>query len=219
MIITIDGPAGSGKSTVARKLSERLGIPYIETGAMYRAVAWWCKKNNIDIEKRENIINALSNMNVRFLTAGASFIVMHDGVPLNDELYNPEVGDLASRIAQIPEVRKFLTYRQRTLASYGSCIFEGRDMGTVVFPEADYKFYLVTSLEERAKRRVRQLEEKGIKVSFEETLESIKKRDYQDENREIAPLKPAPDATIIDTTNISADEVVETILTSMSGAH
>ena len=215
MIITIDGPAGSGKSTIAAELSKRLGIPYIETGAMYRAVAWWCMKKGVDINNRDEVISAMSNMDIDFATSGKAFEVLHNGESIKNALHDPELGEIASKIAQIPEVRDYLTKLQRRLARKGSCIFEGRDMGTDVFPDADYKFFLITSLEERARRRVSQLKEKGIRVGFEETLEAIRNRDYQDENRDIAPLRPAPDAKIIDTTNIPVDQVVKSIISAI----
>ena len=211
MIITIDGPAGSGKSTVAKELSRKLGIPYIETGSMYRAVAWWCKKNDIDPDDKNQVVDNLKKMKINFVTENNQFNVLHGDRIINEELFAPEIGEIASKVAKIPEVRDFLAARQRELSGKGSCILEGRDMGTVVFPDADYKFFLVTSVEERARRRVRQLEEKGIKADFENVLEAIRKRDIQDETREVAPLKPAPDATIIDTTHLSVDDVVEAI--------
>ncbi len=217
MIVTIDGPAGSGKSTVARELAKKLGVPYIETGAMYRAVAWWCSKNGIDITDKEAVVNLLEQMEIDFITSGNDFLVQFEGKRINDELYAPSIGEFASAIARIPEVREFLTKKQRELAQKSdSCIFEGRDMGTVVFPDADHKFFLSTSLEERARRRVRQLKEKGLEVSYEETLRAIRKRDSQDENRAVAPLKAAPDAKIIDTTNITVDDVVDIIVSAIN---
>ena len=212
MIITIDGPAGSGKSTVAKELSRKLGIPYIETGSMYRAVAWWCKENDINPDDESRVVDSLKEMNIDFVTENNRFIVLHGGRIINEELFAPEIGDVASKVAKIPGVRDFLVARQRELCEKGSCILEGRDLGTVVFPDADYKFFLVTSVEERARRRVRQLEEKGIRADFKNVLEAIRRRDIQDETREVAPLKPAPDATVIDTTHLSIDDVVETIV-------
>ncbi len=212
MIITIDGPAGSGKSTVAKELSRKLGIPYIETGSMYRAVAWWCKENDINPDDESRVVDSLKEMNIDFVTENNRFIVLHGGRIINEELFAPEIGDVASKVAKIPGVRDFLVARQRELSGKGSCILEGRDLGTVVFPDADYKFFLVTSVEERARRRVRQLEEKGIRADFKNVLEAIRRRDIQDETREVAPLKPAPDATVIDTTHLSIDDVVETIV-------
>ncbi len=211
MIITIDGPAGSGKSTVAKLVADRLGYTYIDTGAMYRAVAYKVLKENL--KSKEDIIKVLDKIDLYFDCSDGTFRVILDGEDITDNIRTEEVGKKASEIAKIPEVRERLVHIQREIGKREkNAVLEGRDTGTVVFPDADIKFFLTASPEERARRRYLQLKEKGVDESYENILKSVLDRDKTDTQREISPLKPAKDAIIVDTTDMSIEEVVNFII-------
>ncbi len=211
MIITIDGPAGSGKSTVAKLVADRLGYTYIDTGAMYRAIAYKVLKENL--KSKEDIIKVLDKINLHFDYSDGTFRVILDGEDITDNIRTEDVGKKASEIAKIPEVREKLVYIQRELGKREkNAVLEGRDTGTVVFPDADIKFFLTASPEERARRRYLQLKEKGVDEPYENILKSVLDRDRADTQREISPLKPAKDAIIVDTTDMSIEEVVDFII-------
>lgn len=207
VVITIDGPAGAGKSTVARMLAKRLGYLFLDTGALYRTVALYLKEKDA-IETDDKTIEGLLQ--------GAEISYDGEDVFLNGrvvthEIRTPEMSELSSIISTRKVVREFLTDLQRKIASGRNVVAEGRDSGTVVFPQGK-KFFLTASVSERARRRWKELKDKGLEASFEEIKESIIKRDERDSSRNFAPLKPAEDAIIIDTTGLSPLEVVEEIL-------
>ncbi len=213
MIIAIDGPAGSGKSTIAKLLAQRLGFTYIDTGAMYRAVALKVKKNGINPEDKEKIIKILENTKIELKPDKNGVKVFLDGEDVSSLIRTEEIGKIASKIARIPEVRKKLVQLQRELGKKAkNAVIEGRDTGTVIFPDAELKIFMTASPEERAKRRYKELKEKGLNVSYETILREIKERDYLDETRKDSPLKPAKDAVIIDTTGKSLEEVLNQVL-------
>ncbi len=206
LIITIDGPAGSGKTTIAKLLADKLKIAYLDTGAMYRSIAlFFLDENEIDEERLKNI---LDNISYTLVFDGETYQLALNNKILGSEIRSEKVGLLASTISKIPIVRKYLTEFQRDIAKRHSIVAEGRDMGTVVFPYAKYKFYLTAKPEVRAKRRWLQLKELGVEADLNEILEDLKKRDEQDTTREIAPLKPAEDAHIIDTSNLTLEKIL-----------
>lgn len=203
MQIAIDGPAGSGKSTVAKKIAEKLNIIYIDTGAMYRAIT--LKLKDIDKKIYEQACN---NTNIEFINNK----IFLDGKDVSSQIRSEEISKLTSDISKIDFVRKKLVSIQKEIAAKNSVVMEGRDITTVVLPDADYKFYLSASPEIRAKRRTLQLKEKGLNADYEEILRDIKKRDNNDIKRENSPLKVADDAIVIDSSNLTADESIEKIL-------
>ena len=203
MQIAIDGPAGSGKSTVAKKIAEKLNIIYIDTGAMYRAIT--LKLKDIDKKFYEEACN---NTNIEFINNK----IFLDGKDVSSQIRSEEISKLTSDISKIDFVRKKLVSIQKEIADKNSVVMEGRDITTVVLPDADYKFYLNASPEIRAKRRTLQLKEKGLNGDYEEILRDIKKRDNNDIKRENSPLKVADDAIVIDSSNLTADESIEKIL-------
>ncbi len=203
MQIAIDGPAGSGKSTVAKKIAEKLNIIYIDTGAMYRAIT--LKLKDIDKKIYEEACN---NTNIEFINNK----IFLDGKDVSSQIRSEEISKLTSDISKIDFVRKKLVSIQKEIATKNSVVMEGRDITTVVLPDADYKFYLSASPEIRAKRRTLQLKEKGLNADYEEILRDIKKRDNNDIKRENSPLKVADDAIVIDSSNLTADESIEKIL-------
>ena len=203
MQIAIDGPAGSGKSTVAKKIAEKLNIIYIDTGAMYRAIT--LKLKDIDKKFYEEACN---NTNIEFINNK----IFLDGKDVSSQIRSEEISKLTSDISKIDFVRKKLVSIQKEIAAKNSVVMEGRDITTVVLPDADYKFYLNASPEIRAKRRTLQLKEKGLNADYKEIIRDIKKRDNNDIKRENSPLKVADDAIVIDSSNLTAEESIEKIL-------
>ncbi len=202
MKVAIDGPAGVGKSTIAKLLAEKFNLTYINTGAMYRGVAYLLIKDPlIDL-------NSIKNIDMEF--QGDRLFV--NGVDVSDKIFNEKIDKISSNVSQNANIRKILTKVQKNMVNrYGDVVMEGRDIGTVVIPDADFKFFLTASIEERARRRMKQNELKGIKSDFESLKKAIEERDYEDINRKNAPLRKADDAIEIDTTNLSIDEVINKI--------
>ena len=203
--IAIDGPAGSGKSSVSKLVAKNLGFTSIDTGALYRAVAYYFKSNEIS---EENIKCALKNIDLKAKNIDGKFNVFLNGENVTDKIRAEEISKMTSKISKCPEVRDFLLELQRSLAKSENCVMDGRDIGTVVMPNAEIKIFLTAAPETRAMRRFDQL---GRSVPFENILEDLKKRDYQDTHREIAPLKMASDAILIDNSDISLEQTVEKI--------
>lgn len=207
-IITIDGPSGAGKSTVAKLIADKLGFKYLDTGAMYRAVTLYMIENQVDIKNEEEVINALNKLNIGF---DSNYRIYLDSQDITEDIRKEKVVKFVSEVSAISSVRRKMVDLQRDIAKEGNYILDGRDAGSVVFPNADYKFYLDASLEERAKRRYKEELLKEVDISFEEVRESIKKRDKYDSNRKDSPLVVPENAIIIDTTNMTIDEVAEEI--------
>lgn len=206
LIVTIDGPAGVGKSTMAKRLARELGIPYLDTGAMFRSVAWKLGEGSWEWDE-DKLKSELASFEYTLSGIGEESILSLNGTPIGNEVRTEEVGMWASNVATLPVVRSFLKEAQQSLGARFSLVAEGRDMGTVIFPEAPRKFFLDASVEERAARRFRQLEEMGKPADLEELKEQIAKRDHQDRNRAVAPLKAADDAVTIDTTELDREQV------------
>lgn len=207
-IITIDGPSGAGKSTVAKLIADKLGFKYLDTGAMYRAVTLYMIENQVDIKNEEEVINALNKLNIGF---DSNYRIYLDSQDITEDIRKEKVVKFVSEVSAISSVRRKMVDLQRYIAKEGNYILDGRDAGSVVFPNADYKFYLEASLEERAKRRYKEELSKEVDISFEAVKESIKKRDKYDSNRKDSPLVVPENAIIIDTTNMTIDEVAEEI--------
>lgn len=205
MIVTIDGPAGSGKSTAARGLAQRLGFDYIDTGAMYRAVAHSCLASDIDTTDRESVTERAAELRIGF--DGQD--VLLDGINISAAVRSPSISEAASRVAQHPGVRAEMVRQQQAMVRERDMVTEGRDQGTEVFPDAECKFFLEASAEVRAVRRQEELLARGVEVPLEETLEQIRQRDHRDRTREISPLRPADDAIVIDSSELTADGVLD----------
>jgi len=212
IIITLDGPAGAGKSTITRHLAEQLKLDCLDTGAMYRVVAWALHNEKKEQLSGEELLSFLKDLDFTIEGNGPAQKVRVKGRDVSQAIRTPEISQLASTISLRPEVRSVLAEKQRALGDRGGLIAEGRDMGTVIFPQADYKFFLIASLEVRAERRYKELLERGNAPSLETVKEEMDARDRQDQERSLAPLKPAPDAFLVDTTHLSLEEVVQTIL-------
>ncbi|MFQ6041012.1 MAG: (d)CMP kinase [Candidatus Poribacteria bacterium] len=213
LVIAIDGPAGSGKSTVARLVAERLGYLYLNTGAMYRAMTLKALKTGVDLNNEAALIDVAENCVIEFADGGVKTLL--DGVDVSNELHLPIVDKVISDIVKISGVRRAMVAQQQRIGEQGCIVTEGRDVTTVVFPNADVKIYLDASLKERAKRRYKELKEKGEKISLSEVEADMRMRDEKDSSREDSPLRVAPDATVIDTTDLTIEGVVEAILTLM----
>jgi cytidylate kinase len=209
LTIAIDGPSGAGKSTVARSLAKRLGYVYIDTGAMYRTVALRVKERGISPEDEFGINQLASSLHITFITEGEKTLVFCNGEDITEAIRKPEISRLASTISKQKGVREVLVQMQREMGKGGGAILEGRDIGTVVFPDADVKFYLDAEGEERARRRYDEMVEKGVNVDFKETQEELIQRDHHDMHRTYSPLRKAVDAVFIDSTHRSVEEVVE----------
>lgn len=209
--IAIDGPAGAGKSTIARQVAKELNYIYVDTGAMYRAIALYLLRNNV--EKDDKAISAaVSGANVKIVYEAGEQQVLLNGENVSGFIRTEEVGNMASYAAKNPDVRAQLLDLQRTLAKEENVIMDGRDIGTHVLPDADAKIYLTASSKERANRRYKELTEKGISCNIEDIERDIIARDTQDMNREIAPLKQAEDAVLVDSSDMTIDQVVTRII-------
>lgn len=208
--VAVDGPAGSGKSTITKMVAKSLGFNYVDTGAMYRALTFNFLSNGLDELEEEKIKELLSKTDFKVeYVNGVQYVYVND-VEVSDKIRTAEVSKFTSLFAKSPAVRDFLIDTQRNLANTNNIIMDGRDIASVVLPNADVKIFLTASVEERARRRVLDFERQGIKnVDFEKVKEDIKVRDWQDENRDIAPLIKVESATLIDTTSLTIDEVVE----------
>lgn len=206
MIVAIDGPAGSGKGTIASILSKKLNLVNIDTGATYRCVALKALRNNLKVEDKDEIIKLSNNIDIKFDLNNNVYL---DGENVTKEIRSKEVTSIVSPISSIVEVRKNMVDLQRRLGNSNNVVMEGRDITTVVFPNADYKFYLDATLEERVNRRYKEYQEKNIDMSYDEIYENIKSRDYNDSHKEVGSLTRTNDQIYIDSTNLTIDEVVE----------
>jgi cytidylate kinase len=207
-VVTIDGPAGAGKSTVARQVAERLGWRFLDTGAMYRVMTLAALRSGIDLTSDSALRELANRLNAQFEEER----VLLDGHDVTQAIRDPAVTLESCHIAASPSVRTTLVAWQRAVAAENDTITEGRDQGTIVFPDAAHKFYLTASLEERARRRFVELEKRSVKTTFETVLSEIAERDARDQSREIAPMRPADDAQIVDTTGRSLPEVIDHLL-------
>ena len=211
MVIAIDGPAGSGKSTTAKNVAEKLGFIHINTGAMYRGIALKCIQEDVNMEDPSQLNHLLTHTKLEFAAEGELALFM-DGVDISAEITSVEVTDFVSQVSAISQVREKLVQYQREMAEGLNVVLEGRDIGTVVFPNADHKFFLVADIHERARRRKKEMEAKGEVVSLEELTAEMLERDRKDSTRKHSPLKKAEDAVEIDTTGISIEEQVNRIV-------
>lgn len=210
--VAIDGPAGAGKSTIARAASKELGYIYVDTGALYRAVGVYCLRKEIDTTNAEDVGRVLGDIKVELkFIDGVQHVYLNDD-DVSTEIRLPEASMAASNVSAIPSVREFLFDLQREIAANNNCIMDGRDIGTVVLPNAQVKIFLTADPEERAMRRYLELQEKGSNVTYEEVLDDLKIRDYNDSHREIAPLKPAEDSVLINTTGNTLEESINIII-------
>lgn len=209
MVVAIDGPAGSGKGTITKIVAEKLNLIYIDSGATYRCVALACLKNNIKLDEKEKIIKLTKTLNINFDENQRTYL---NGEDVSKLIRSNEVTSIVSQISSIVEVREILVDLQRKMSNNKNVIMEGRDITTVVFPNADYKFYLDASVEERAKRRFLQNQELGLVSNMDEIIENIKFRDYNDMHKPVGSLMRTDDQIYIDSTNMSIDEVVNTII-------
>ncbi len=209
MVVAIDGPAGSGKGTITKIVADKLHLIYIDSGATYRCVALACIRNNITLDEPDKIIEIARTLDIKFDGNQKTWL---NGEDVSSLIRSKEVTAIVSQISSIVEVREIMVDLQRRMANNDNVIMEGRDITTVVFPNADYKFYLDASVEERARRRFKQNEEAGINTSMEEIIENIKMRDYNDMHKPVGSLMRTDDQIYIDSTNMSIDEVVEFII-------
>lgn len=206
MIIAIDGPAGAGKSTIAKGVSKEFNFIYISSGKIYRAIALYLLNNNIDIASKDEIKASLKYINISYENE-----LLLNEKPVENEIYSEIISKNTSEISKIDFIREFVQDILREISMNKDIVMDGRDIGTVVFPNADYKFYLTASIAVRAKRRHKELKNKGVNISYKEIYDSIKDRDFNDMNREISPLKKAEDAIVIDSSDMSITKVIEKI--------
>ncbi len=214
-IVTIDGPSGVGKSSVSRKIASATGFIYLDTGAMYRGVGWYFLQKKVPLDDAKVIAEKLADLELKLLPAideESDVGVLANGENISEAIRTPEMAMIASKVSAVPVVREILTQIQRSYGDMGDIVAEGRDTGTVVFPKAAFKFFLDAEPEERAKRRVMQLQARGVDADFKQILAMTLERDKNDSERAIAPLVQAQDAVRIDTTEITAQQVVEKIL-------
>lgn len=212
-IVAIDGPAGTGKSTVAKLAAERAGLQFISSGSMYRAVALYALRQGIPVTDQEQLVALAAGLQFQFTTDAAGVIhTVVNGEDVTEEIRRPEVGELASSVATIPELRALLVAKQQEYGQHGGVVMEGRDIQTVVFPHADIKVFLTASAEERAKRRWTELAARGVSVDFAEVLAEVQTRDRRDAERDASPLRAADNAIFLDTGGKTIEQVVDCLL-------
>ena len=210
--VAIDGPAGAGKSSVAKAAAKKLGFLYVDTGALYRAIGVNAMKHGIATDDRAGVVALLPDTHLELRYIDATQRVILNGEDVSEEIRLPEASMAASNVSAMPEVRAFLLDLQRDMAKKNNVIMDGRDIGTVILPDAQYKFFLTASPEVRADRRYKELKAKGIDVDYQELLQEIIQRDYNDSHRETAPLKQADDAILIDSSNMTIEESIDAIV-------
>ncbi|MCD9494025.1 (d)CMP kinase [Photobacterium carnosum] len=211
-VITVDGPSGAGKGTLCMLLAEKLGWNLLDSGAIYRVLALAALHHGVDTESEDALVPLAAHLDVQFVAEGELVRVILEGEDVSDTLRTEKVGNAASKVAALPRVREALLRRQRAFNEQPGLVADGRDMGTVVFTSAEVKIFLDASAEERATRRMNQLQKQGLDVSFSRLLSEIQERDYRDRNRAVAPLRPADDALLLDSTEMSIEQVLEKVL-------
>ncbi len=211
-VVTVDGPSGAGKGTLCMLLAKKLGFQLLDSGAIYRVLALAAIHHGVDTESEDALVPLATHLDVQFVAEGDLVKVILEGEDVSGELRKEETGMAASKVAALPRVREALLRRQRAFEAAPGLVADGRDMGTVVFPHAQAKIFLDASAEERANRRLKQLQDKGLDVKFADLLSEIQERDDRDRNRLVAPLRPAEDALVLDSTSMTIDEVVEKAL-------
>ncbi|MGL6259746.1 (d)CMP kinase [Vibrio sp. WXL103] len=211
-IVTVDGPSGAGKGTLCMLIANQLGYKLLDSGAIYRVLALAAIHHGVDLTSEDALVPLATHLDVQFIAEGDLVKVILEGENVSNELRKEETGMAASKVAALPRVREALLRRQRAFAQAPGLVADGRDMGTVVFPEAQAKIFLDASAEERAHRRMKQLQLKGVDVRFDDLLSEIQERDDRDRNRPVAPLRPAKDALVLDSTSMSIEQVVEKAL-------
>jgi cytidylate kinase len=212
LIVAIDGPVGSGKSTVARRVAELLGYAYLDSGAMYRAVAWKALRENTPLDREEKLAALAGATRIDLLSTDGSYRVLVDGADVTEQIRTAEVAQAASKVAVVAEVRTVLVSEQRRAAQRGGVVMEGRDIGTVVFPDAGLKIFLDAAVEVRAERRRLEHVQKGERLEFSEVLEEVHQRDRRDRERAVSPLVRAGDAVLVDNTAMGAEETARLIV-------
>ncbi|MCD8332174.1 MAG: (d)CMP kinase [Oscillospiraceae bacterium] len=211
--IAIDGPSGAGKSTLARKMAEKLGFLYVDTGAIYRTVGLYAKSMGLKIEQAEQVVPSLGSLNIELVYGQDGLQHMYlNGEDVSDAIRQHDISAWASAVSALPEVRAFLLEMQRSLAKVNSVIMDGRDIGTVVLPQADVKLFLTAALEERARRRYRELLERGQQADYDRVLKDLLERDERDSTRAVAPLCQAEDALLVDTTGLDLEQSLARLL-------
>ncbi|HIU81709.1 MAG TPA: (d)CMP kinase [Candidatus Ornithoclostridium faecavium] len=210
--IAIDGPSGAGKSTISKMLAKKLGIIYLDTGAMYRAVALYVSRKGVDVNDRDKVVPLLTEIEIEFRGEGDEKRIYLNGEDVSAAIREHAVSKMASDVSKIKEVRLFLVEQQRAIAKKNDVVLDGRDITSFVLPDSKYKFFLTATPEERARRRYEELKAKGSDISYETVLADVNDRDYNDTHRDFAPLVQTEDAVLIDSTDLSTDEVIEVIL-------
>lgn len=210
--VAIDGPSGAGKSTIARTAAKKLGFIYVDTGALYRTIGLYVLRQGFDALNADEVINLLKNINIELKYVNDNQCVYLNGEDVSEQIRTPEISVFASRVSVIPKVREFLLDMQRNIAKNNNVIMDGRDIGTVILPNAQVKIFLTASAQKRAERRYKELCEKGIQTSLEEVLKDMIQRDEKDSSRPIAPLKKADDAVLLDTSDLTLSQSIDAII-------
>ena len=217
MQIAIDGPSGAGKSSVAKAVAQKMGIIYVDTGALYRTIGYYAKGQGIALYEIESVVNHLPNINIEMKYVDGEQVVYLNGVNLGDLIRQPEISMYASAVSAVPKVREFLLNTQRDIAESNSVIMDGRDIGTVILPNADVKIFLTASLENRAQRRYDELSSKGILVNFDDVMREMKERDANDSGRSVAPAVAAEDAIVLDNTGFTVEQSANAVMEIIKG--